>query len=175
MICRFSMQSCMAQSRNAPFQTQIDVSQWQAAIETFRSIVFMKKRASRNKVTLCSVLFPILQCIQEQIIINYHYQYQLSFVWQLSITFVWQFLRSYGVGFSKPNLHKLRHNFNDTIDQICLINGGTEDTEHFLLSCHYYDKEDVISSVLSKQYCYQMAYQTFPTKFCLKLLKLVWR
>ena len=31
-----------------------------------------------------------------------------------------------------------RHNFNDTLNPMCPINDGVEDTEHFLLHCHSY-------------------------------------
>ena len=39
------------------------------------------------------------------------------------------------VGLSKLNFHKFRHNFKDTINPMCPINDGIEDTEHFLLRC----------------------------------------
>ena len=42
------------------------------------------------------------------------------------------------VGLSALNFHKLRHNFNDTLNPMCPINDGVEDTEHFLLHCHSY-------------------------------------
>ena len=43
------------------------------------------------------------------------------------------------VGLSKLNLHKFRHNFKDTLDPMCSIKDVIEDTEHFLLFCHFYD------------------------------------
>ena len=43
------------------------------------------------------------------------------------------------VGLSKLNFHKFKHNFSDTLNPLCLINDGIEDTEHFLLLCHAYD------------------------------------
>ena len=39
---------------------------------------------------------------------------------------------------SALKLHKFRHNFNDTLNPVCPINDGVEDTEHFLLHCHSY-------------------------------------
>ena len=42
------------------------------------------------------------------------------------------------VGLSALNFHKFRHNFNDTLNPMCPINDGVEDTEHFLLHCHSY-------------------------------------
>ena len=42
------------------------------------------------------------------------------------------------VGLSALKLHKFRHNFNDTLNPVCPINDGVEDTEHFLLHCHSY-------------------------------------
>ena len=39
------------------------------------------------------------------------------------------------VGLSKQNLHKFQHNFRDTLDSMCPLNDGIEDTEHFLLLC----------------------------------------
>ena len=40
------------------------------------------------------------------------------------------------VGLSKLIFHNFYHNFRDTVDPMCPINDGTEDTEHFLLQCH---------------------------------------
>ena len=37
------------------------------------------------------------------------------------------------VGLSKLNLHKFRHNFEDTVNPMCPTYDGDEDTEHFLL------------------------------------------
>ena len=34
------------------------------------------------------------------------------------------------VGLSKLNLHKFKHNFKDTVNPMCSINDGIEDTEH---------------------------------------------
>ena len=45
------------------------------------------------------------------------------------------------VGLSKPNSHKFSHNFRDTVNPMCLVNDGIEDTEHFLLHCHAYDDQ----------------------------------
>ena len=42
------------------------------------------------------------------------------------------------VGLSALNFHKFRHNFHDTLNPMCPINDGVEDTEHFLLHCHSY-------------------------------------
>ena len=42
------------------------------------------------------------------------------------------------VGLSALNFHKFRHIFNDTLNQMCPINDGVEDMEHFLLHCHFY-------------------------------------
>ena len=39
------------------------------------------------------------------------------------------------VGLSKINVHKFRHSFRDTINPMCPVNDGIEDTEHFLLLC----------------------------------------
>ena len=42
------------------------------------------------------------------------------------------------VGLSELNYHKFRHNFNTTINPLCPINDGVEDTEHFMLHFHSY-------------------------------------
>ena len=42
------------------------------------------------------------------------------------------------VGLSKLKFHKFRHNFRDTVNPLCPVNDGVEDTEHFLLLCHSY-------------------------------------
>ena len=43
------------------------------------------------------------------------------------------------VGLSKLNFHKFKHNFQETVDPMCPINDGIEDTEHFLLHCYAYE------------------------------------
>ena len=45
------------------------------------------------------------------------------------------------VGLSKLNFHKFSHNFSDTINPICPINDGLENTEHFILSCHSFEEQ----------------------------------
>ena len=40
------------------------------------------------------------------------------------------------MGLSKLNVHKFKHNFKDTINPMCPVNDGIEDTEHFLLRCN---------------------------------------
>ena len=53
------------------------------------------------------------------------------------------------VGPSKLNFHKFEHNFRDTLNPLCPINDGIEDTGHFLLLCHKYDhiRCDLLGSV----------------------------
>ena len=46
------------------------------------------------------------------------------------------YLTQLRVGLSKLNFHKFGHNFKDTINPMCPINDGIEDTEHFLLLCN---------------------------------------
>ena len=52
-------------------------------------------------------------------------------------------------GLSILNFLKLRHNFQDAIIPMCLINDGIEDVEHFLLSCHLYDvlRHDLLGTI----------------------------
>ena len=42
------------------------------------------------------------------------------------------------VGLSKLRYHKKRHNFADTVSEICSCTQGIEDVKHFLLHCSYY-------------------------------------
>ena len=58
-------------------------------------------------------------------------------------------LMQLSVVLSKLNFHKSKHNFRDTLNPLCLINDGVEDTEHFLLLCHAYDihRRDRLGSV----------------------------
>ena len=53
------------------------------------------------------------------------------------------------VGLSKLKSHKFNHNFRDTVDPMCLINDGIEDTEHFLLQCHAYSehRRDLLGAI----------------------------
>ena len=54
------------------------------------------------------------------------------------------------VGLSKLNYHKFRHNFSESINPMCQINDGTEDTEHYILLCHAFcvPRCDLLASVL---------------------------
>ncbi len=54
------------------------------------------------------------------------------------------------VGLSKLNFHKFRHNFSDTINPMCPINDGPEDTEHYLLLCTSFEEQrrDLLAGVL---------------------------
>ena len=55
------------------------------------------------------------------------------------------------VGLGKPNLHKFRDNFRDTLNPLCPSNGGFEGMEHFSLHCHSYDayRKDLLDNVNS--------------------------
>merc|ERR1712141_719612 len=55
-----------------------------------------------------------------------------------------------GVGLSKLNFHKFKHNFRDTINPMCPTNDGIEDTEHFLLLCPSFDvqRQDLLSGIV---------------------------
>ena len=44
------------------------------------------------------------------------------------------------LGLSKLNFHKFKHNFKDTVDPMCSINDGIEDTEHFLLLLQFFHR-----------------------------------
>ena len=56
------------------------------------------------------------------------------------------------LGLSHLKEHKFRHNFQDTINPLCACDLEVEDTNHFLLRCHFfslyrrelYDKLDII-------------------------------
>ena len=48
------------------------------------------------------------------------------------------------VGLSKLRAHKKRHNFADTLTDICLCKKGVEDTHHFLLVCPFYNTHRII-------------------------------
>ena len=45
------------------------------------------------------------------------------------------YLSQIRVGLSKLNCHKFKHNFRDTVNPMCPMNDGIENTEHFLLLC----------------------------------------
>ena len=54
------------------------------------------------------------------------------------------------VGLSRLNSHKFSHNFSDTINPMCPINDGLQDTEHFILSCHSFEEQgrDLLACVI---------------------------
>ena len=45
------------------------------------------------------------------------------------------------MGLCKLNFHKFKHNFKDTINPMCPVNDGIEDTEHFLLLCNSFREQ----------------------------------
>ena len=50
------------------------------------------------------------------------------------------YLTQLRVGLSKLNFHKFKHNFRDTMNQMCPSNDGIEDTEHFSLLCPSFEE-----------------------------------
>ena len=50
------------------------------------------------------------------------------------------YLTQLRLGLSKLNFHKFKHNFKDTINPLCPVNDGVEDTEHFLLLCNSFNE-----------------------------------
>ena len=59
------------------------------------------------------------------------------------------------VGLSKLRHHKKRHNFSDTLSDICICKNGIEDTDHFFIHCPFYDSHRAeltakVSSILSR-------------------------
>ena len=52
------------------------------------------------------------------------------------------------VGLSKQNFHKFQHNFRDTLNPLCIINHGIEDTEHYFLLCYAYDADTISAKSL---------------------------
>ena len=58
------------------------------------------------------------------------------------------YLTQLRVGLSKLNFHNFKHNFRDTINPMCPISDGIEDTEHYLL-CHLFDvqRQDLLTRV----------------------------
>ena len=59
------------------------------------------------------------------------------------------YLTQLRVGLSQLNFHKFQHNFKDTVDALCPISDGIEDTEHFLLYCDSFKepRRDLLADV----------------------------
>ena len=45
------------------------------------------------------------------------------------------------MGLSNLNFHKFKHSFKDTINPMCPVNDGIEDTEHYLLLCNSFREQ----------------------------------
>ena len=47
------------------------------------------------------------------------------------------------------NEHKFRHGFGDSVSPMCECNAEIEDTEHFLLRCHFYSiqRSELLSNI----------------------------
>ena len=93
-------------------------------------------RQSTSVNVFKKTLFSII-CPASKPVYNIHDPNGLSILTQLR------------VGLSKLNFHKFKHNFNDTLNPLCPINDGVEDTEHYFLLCHNYnvDRCDLLNSV----------------------------
>ena len=61
------------------------------------------------------------------------------------------YLTQLRVGLSKLNFHKLKYNFRDTLNPVCPVNDGIEDTEHFLLLCPSFvePRRDLLAGVFA--------------------------
>ena len=59
------------------------------------------------------------------------------------------YLTQLRVGLSKLNFHKFKHDFKDSVNPMCSINDGIEDTEHFLLLCNSFTEQrhDLLAGV----------------------------
>ena len=51
------------------------------------------------------------------------------------------YLTQLRMGLSKLNFHKFKHNFKDTINPMCPVNDGIDDTEHYLLLCNSFREQ----------------------------------
>ena len=62
-----------------------------------------------------------------------------------------KFLTRLRLGFSHLNEHRFRHNFQDCMNPLCSCRLDIEDTSHYLLHCHQFDRHriDLMNSVNS--------------------------
>ena len=58
-----------------------------------------------------------------------------------------RYLTQLRLGLNPLRFYKYKHNFLDTQDDLCKCNGGSEDSEHFLLNCHEYS--DIRNTLMS--------------------------
>ena len=60
------------------------------------------------------------------------------------------------VGLITLNYHKFKHNFRDTLNPLCPINDGIENTEHYFLLCQAYctSRRDLFTCVINVSYLY---------------------
>ena len=68
------------------------------------------------------------------------------------------------MGLSPLRSHKRRHNFSDTLSNICHCNLGIEDTSHFLFSCPSYGNQRAtlvtsVNVILQKNNLYDLRNQ----------------
>ena len=57
------------------------------------------------------------------------------------------------VGLSPLKAHKKAHNFQDTLNNICLCGNGVEDTEHYLLLCPFFtDARNILFDNVARQF-----------------------
>ena len=65
------------------------------------------------------------------------------------------------VGLSPLRHHKKRHNFKDTMSEMCRCEMSIETTKHFLVYCDFYGKKQHVSCILESNHL------SFPMMFCL--------
>ena len=63
-----------------------------------------------------------------------------------------RYLTQQTLGLNPLIYYKFNHNFRDTHDSMCKLNGGIEDAEHFLFNCHQFThiRNTLMSNVSEK-------------------------
>ena len=117
-----------------PFRNQPVVGQIRARTEKFRSSFYPDSLSEWNKLDPEIRESPSVSVFKKKLfsqirppsnsVYGIHNPKGIAYLTQLR------------VGLSKLNFHKFKHNFKDTINPMCPINDGIEDTEHFLLLCN---------------------------------------
>ena len=71
---------------------------------------------------------------------------------------------------SKLNFYKFNHNFSDTINAMCPINDGLENTEHFILSYHSFEEQrrDLLACVIPVLHSFE--FTNVPNTILLQIL-----
>ena len=161
-----------------PFRNQPVVGQIRARTEKFRSSFYPDCLFEWNKLDPELRESPSVSILKKKI--SLHIRPPANSVYGIHNPKGIAYLTQLRVGLSKLNFHKFKHNFQDTVNPMCSINDGIEDTEHFLQLCNSSQSKDTIFSLVSMMCSkptdtLRLQTTTFCNFFCMEIRICPWK